>query len=334
MKRTRILHFAYLLSSCLILLAILSGSLSFDARAETDGGLTSDGSLGTLVTPSGGTFDINGVTLITQQSQIEIIDCQSFNIGETERIHFDQPNASAITLIRVLGSDVSSILGKLTATGQVFLINPSGILFGPNSGVEVSGLHATTAKITDEDILSGNYYFVQGPERDTRIINQGHIEVADNGFVSLVAPGVENAGLIEAKLGKVVLGFTPANSNYVSDFYGDQLLQFALPSDVESNIDSAIIHSGQITAHGGTVLLSANTAKSIVDKSITMSGIIEADTISNQDGQIVLSGGEKGIVSVTGTIIACGNEAGERGGKVQIEGEKVGLLQEAIIDVS
>ncbi|MBU0744833.1 MAG: filamentous hemagglutinin N-terminal domain-containing protein, partial [Gammaproteobacteria bacterium] len=272
-------------------------------------------------------------TLITQQSQKGIIDWQSFSIGTAEHTHFAQPGANAITLNRVVGANISSILGRLTATGKIFLVNPSGIIFGPNSRIDVAGLLATTANISNEDFLAGNYYFVQGPGGG-RIINQGYIKAAENGLVFLVAPLVENTGVIEANLGKVVLGSTPANSTYVLDFYGDQLLQFAISSDIGTDINNSITQSGKIIAHGGKVLLTANTAKSVVDQAINMSGIIEANTIASKHGEIVLLGGDKGTVSVTGKLIARGEKEGESGGAIRIQGERIGLFQNAIIDVS
>ena len=58
-----------------------------------------------------------------------------------------------------------------------------------------------------------------------------------------------------------------------------------------------------------------------------MSDVIEANTIANRGGKIILSGGEQGVVSVTGKIIARGNRAGEKGGEVKITGQDVGLFE-------
>jgi filamentous hemagglutinin family protein len=40
-------------------------------------------------------------------------------------------------LNRVLGTDGSRILGQLNANGQVFILNPNGVLFGANAQVNV-----------------------------------------------------------------------------------------------------------------------------------------------------------------------------------------------------
>ena len=291
--------------------------------------------------PQGASVVTGGITITTgnnletikQQSQKGIINWQSFNIGAAEKTQFIQPGASSVTLNRITGGNASSILGQLIANGQIFLINPAGVIFGANSRVDVAGLLVSTADISNANFLAGNYQFMQGPG-NASIINQGYIKAANNGFVYLVAPRVENSGLIEANLGKVVLGSSPLNSVYTLDFYGDKLIQFALSPDTGSDIDTAITQSGKIIANGGVVLLTANTVNSVVNRAINMSGVIEANTIANRGGKIILSGGEQGVVSVTGKIIARGNRAGEKGGEVKITGQDVGLFQNAKIDVS
>ena len=87
------------------------------------------------------------------------IDWQSFSIGKGNTVNFVQPSASAVALNRVLGSDVSVIQGALNANGQVFLINPNGVLFSPSAQVNVGSLVASTLSISNADFMAGNYRF-------------------------------------------------------------------------------------------------------------------------------------------------------------------------------
>jgi filamentous hemagglutinin family protein len=302
--------------------------LSSFVIASPQGGSVQAGSITIGSNPSQG-ID----TLITQTTEKGIINWQSFSIGQNEHTHFAQPDTSSVTLNRVVGSSLSSILGRLTSTGHVWLINPSGVLFGSGATVNVGSLLATTANIGNSDFMSGNYYFLQGTGGGS-IINQGSIKAANNGLAFLIAPNVENSGVIEANLGKVALGSLPSGSSYVLDFYGDNLIQFAVPSGPKGEIDTAIKQSGKIKADGGRVLLTAATAERVVNQSINMSGIIEANTLASKGGSVILSGGQHGVVSVTGSIKARGNNQGEKGGNIKIEGEKIGLFGNAMIDVS
>src|SRR6476661_9042484 len=103
----------------------------------------------TPVLPSGGSIVSGRVVVatpsetslpITQSSQKALINWQGFSIGAGANVTFQQPNSAAITLNRVVGTDVSTINGNLLANGQVWLINGNGILFGKDSRINVGGL--------------------------------------------------------------------------------------------------------------------------------------------------------------------------------------------------
>lgn len=98
-------------------------------------------------------------TVVTQSSQKAIINWQSFSVASGGQVQFNQPNSAAITLNRVTGPAASAIDGAINANGQVWLINPNGVLFGQGSQIHVAGLLATTSDIANADFLAGNYNF-------------------------------------------------------------------------------------------------------------------------------------------------------------------------------
>ncbi len=75
-------------------------------------------------------FATQGSSLNITNSPRAIINWQGFSIGAGETTNFIQQNASSSVLNRVIGPDPSVIFGTLTSNGQVFLINPSGIMIG------------------------------------------------------------------------------------------------------------------------------------------------------------------------------------------------------------
>ncbi|RYG17752.1 MAG: filamentous hemagglutinin N-terminal domain-containing protein [Caulobacteraceae bacterium] len=105
-------------------------------------GLVTALSLGTTATaqtlPTGGTVVGGAATVVTtgntmtvnQSTRNVILNWNSFSIGSGSTVNFVQPDASSVALNRVLGADPSVIMGNLNSNGQVFLINPNGILFG------------------------------------------------------------------------------------------------------------------------------------------------------------------------------------------------------------
>ncbi|MFQ5716132.1 MAG: filamentous hemagglutinin N-terminal domain-containing protein, partial [Nitrospinales bacterium] len=67
--------------------------------------------------------------VVNQSTGQMIANWQGFSVAAPESVTFNQPNASAVALNRVVGVDPSVILGKLSSNGQIFLTNPSGIIF-------------------------------------------------------------------------------------------------------------------------------------------------------------------------------------------------------------
>jgi len=278
-------------------------------------------------------------TGITQTTDRVAIDWRSFSIAANEQVQFYQPSASSVALNRVVGPDASSIMGRLTANGQVFLVNPNGIIFGKGSQVDASGLMASTHNIRNEDFMAGRYLFNIPGKPGASVINEGIIRIADTGVAAFVAPAVANRGIIAAKLGKVALA---SANGFTLDFFGDQLLTFLVNDevakmayDIQGNqLTSFVENSGRIEAQGGYVLLSAKAAEGVVHNVINQSGVIEATSVGQHNGEIVLSGGPRGVVSNTGTLDASGKNEGETGGKVLVTGEKLGLFAGTAIDVS
>src|SRR5919199_1621716 len=64
-----------------------------------------------------------------------------FNIGDGQRVYFANPSGIENILSRVTGNNASNILGTLGVLGNanLFLINPKGIVFGPQARLDVRG---------------------------------------------------------------------------------------------------------------------------------------------------------------------------------------------------
>jgi filamentous hemagglutinin family protein len=66
---------------------------------------------------------------------------REFNVNEGQRVYFANPSSVENILSRVTGADVSEILGTLGVDGgaNLFLLNPNGMIFGPNARLDISG---------------------------------------------------------------------------------------------------------------------------------------------------------------------------------------------------
>ena len=114
--------------------------------------------IGGSVSVGTGTIDqtVLNTTTVNQTSQNLAINWTSFDIASTESVNFIQPSTSSIALNRIVGGSPTSILGSLNANGQVFVLNPSGVLFGTTAQVNVGGLVASTLSLSDADFIAGN----------------------------------------------------------------------------------------------------------------------------------------------------------------------------------
>ncbi|MDD3598297.1 filamentous hemagglutinin N-terminal domain-containing protein [Sulfuricurvum sp.] len=114
----------------LLMVSAMASCVSLSYAAPT-GGVVSSGSA---------TINTSGMnTTINQSTQKAIINWQDFSIGKNETVDFKQPNASAITLNRVVGSNKSILEGTLNANGKVYLVNQNGVLISKGAKVSVYG---------------------------------------------------------------------------------------------------------------------------------------------------------------------------------------------------
>ena len=156
---------------------------------------------------------------VDQASQNAILNWQSFSIGAGNSVVFQQPSASSIALNRVLGNSASEIFGSLSANGQLFLVNPSGVLFGRGSQIDVGGLAASTLSIKDSDFMSGRYVFTNSGGAGS-VVNAGNITTL-SGYAALIGPQVSNTGVINARMGTAALA---AGDAVTLDMVGDGLI--------------------------------------------------------------------------------------------------------------
>ena len=262
--------------------------------------------------PTGGSVTAGGATITTgpgavtinQSTQNTAINWQSFSIGQGGAVVFVQPNSSSVALNRVLGPDASAIFGSLTANGQVFLVNPNGVLFGQGSQVNVGGLVASTLGISDADFMAGDYKFSGS---GGSVLNQGSI-VADGGYVALLGGQVGNEGLVQANLGTIALASGEA---ITLDIAGDGLLNLAIDRGAAGAL---VRNGGMLQADGGRVVMTTQGAGDLLRTVVNNTGVIQARTIGQRDGVILLLGDmQSGTAQVGGVLDASAPGGGDGG---------------------
>ncbi len=285
-------------------------------NARPMGGQVVAGSASIATTPS--------ATNITQSTSRAAIDWRSFDVGSNQSVNFQQPSSAAVTLNRVTGGDPSAIAGKINANGQVILTNPSGVTFYGGAQVNAQSVVVSAAGITNQNFMAGKMVFDQAANPNARIDNRGTITVKQAGLAALVAPSVANSGVINAKLGQVVLAGAAAHT---LDMYGDGLVSIDVTKQVTQApvgpdgkmVTALVTNTGTIRADGGVVQLTAAAADGVVQTLVRAGGKVQANSVGNRTGRIEIAG-TGGSVVVEGRVAADGRAPGTPGGQVLVVG--------------
>lgn len=253
-------------------------------------------------------IETDGSSMTVKQSKSKaIIHWDTFNVGSDASVTFDQQNnASWAVLNRIYDANPSMIYGAITAPGKVYLINQNGILFGAGSQVNVHTLIASALNISDDDFLNnylkmGNYYRLpfgmedyQGngtPAALATVSNLGTLTtegMGEGSAVFLVAPRVENGGLINAPLGQV--GLVAGTKVDILSLDGKYKVlindNFSAPGADESFGRAVNLEEGELRADGGRAGMYGNN--------VDQWGIIRSITAhKNQKGEVELRAADK-----------------------------------------
>jgi len=285
------------------------------AQAGPAGGQVSAG--------SGSIAQVGTTTTINQGSQNLAINWQSFSIAPNEAVRFNQPNASAIALNRVTSQSPSQIMGSLSANGQVFVLNPNGVLFGAGAQVSVGGLVASTLGLGDTDFMKGNFAFQGVTGAKGTVTNQGTLTAAQGGYIALLAPEVRNQGVVLANRGTALLA---AGDKVTLQLNNGSLLAYSID---QGAINALADNQQLIQADGGQILMTAKAANALSTAVVNNTGILEARTVQNVAGVIKLMGDmQTGTVNVGGTLDASAPHGGN-GGFIETSAANVRVANDA-----
>ena len=286
---------------------------------------------------------------INQQSTRAIIDWEKFNIGSGSEVRFIQPSAVASVLNRIYSLDPSIIQGKLSANGQVLLINQNGILFDRGTQINVNALVASTLNISNEAYASGlaaggtttpafkgGYRIDGGGVTDLSVAVNGAVRIGvygdpsapvpvikanPGGNILVFAPVIDNRnGLITSPDGQVILA--AGSKAYLSDLGVDGQGVRGLLVEVSADagpvdLTSLIRNQGMISADRGNVTLAG--------LSINQAGRVSASTAVLYNGSVWLKARTVKEGQTPGSLVT------ERSGRVELA---AGSVTETLLDTT
>ncbi|MCC8395547.1 filamentous hemagglutinin N-terminal domain-containing protein [Paraburkholderia sp. MMS20-SJTR3] len=270
---------------------------------------------GHYVAGSGGIASQGNSLVVTQPGSTRgVIDWHSFSIGNGNTVTFN--NGSGATLNRVSGCAPSTILGTLTATGDVYLINPQGIVIGRSGVVSTGGRFlASTLDVPDTAFINGGTLTFAGTSTGD-VVNLGRIS-SSGGDVFLISRNVVlNRGSVDAPNGtaEYAVGQQVVLADWAS---GRQIL--VQTGSKGSVIDSGATQAAQIAlaaADGNIYALAGNGSR------------IRATGTATRDGHIWLVADE-GRVTQQGTVTATNRDGS--GGTVDTLAASLSFAHDAAV---
>ena len=156
--------------------------------------------------------------------EITIIQWLSFQIAAGETVEFIMPSETSRVLNLINSGVPTEIMGTILGNGQVFLVNPSGVIFGQGAVVNVGALYAAAGNISKSDFVDGVYRFT-----DARGIveNRGLLQ---GDLISLIGGRVANHGTISAPGGTVIMA--AGEQVLIGEHFGHVFVQLEKPSDL------------------------------------------------------------------------------------------------------
>ncbi len=255
-----------------------------------------DGTLGTA-----GKLELNGpdYDIWSEYGQLSGTNLfhsfQQFNINTDESATFRGPGSVKNIISRVTGGDSSRINGTLRSTipdAALYLLNPSGVMFGPGASLDISGsFHVSTA---DYLRMGENEKFFSTPQEsetlsissptafgflndaaepivfDTCVIKSplnefsvisGNIEIKNNAQIGITSSGgrVDMASVKSAGEVKPVKSEKPDESGLdVSDFTEMDNIEISGESRVSVRFGSIFIRAGRFVADDSEIIATAD----------------------------------------------------------------------------
>jgi filamentous hemagglutinin family protein len=296
---------------------------------------------GTVVTPQGNRFDINGGT----QSGTNLFHSfEQFGLSEGQIANFLSNPEIRNILGRVVGGDPSIINGLIQVTGgnsNLFLMNPAGIVFGRGASLNVpASFTATTAtgigfggnnwfnaigNNNYQNLIGTPSIFAFDNAQPGSIVNGGNLAVGEEQNLTLLGGNVINTGQLTAPSGTITLAAVPGENLVRITQPGHLLsLEVSVPRDNQgqqlpmSPVDLPTLLTGTASRSEGEDVETGLSVSPTREVQLTDSGI----TIPTQGGSAIASGSldvsTVGVQSFAPVPLV--------GGEVNILGDRVGLF--------
>ncbi|MDM8515914.1 CHAT domain-containing protein [Desulfobacterales bacterium HSG16] len=251
------------------------------------GQISLDGSMGTAGPLSGPEYEIGAEYGKTAGTNL-FHSFDTFSIHNNEKVVFTGPDTIENVISRITGGQSSWIDGSLGLTipeADLYLMNPAGIMFGPNASLDISGsFHAATADYLEMDGSTDFFYAVF---QQNEILSSAHPSAfgfIDDSPASITVEG-DSLGGLKVKEGKTIslIAETIIIKNKITDSSPDQ-------AEAILHAPSGKIDIRAVTGPGKVFLDDPDSDTVQHTGNITLSDMVIVDVSGSAGGNTVIRG--------------------------------------------
>ena len=265
----------------LLTIPILISSLGANAEVTLDGSLGRSGALP-------GPDYLIGADLGRQMGSNLFHSFQDFNLNRFESATFSGPNSINNVISRVTGGNPSKIDGLIRSTipADMYFLNPNGIMFGPNAGLDVQGsFHVSTA-----DYL--------------RLGDGGRFEARNPSNSILTVTPIESFGFLTNSPASITTqdsNLSVSDGNSLSLIGGNLRLNGNSPVRFDEQGFMAILARSKLSALAGRInLVSVGSQGEVIPSKFGLDLNADGGTITAKNSLIETSGPGGGAIFIQG----------------------------------
>lgn len=273
-----------------------------------------------LQTTAGVTTSLNGSALTITAPNKSVLTWQNFGsgtdtIGASDLLNYVLPGRNDSVLNIVAGNLSTTIDGTITSNGNVFILNPQGIVVGGGARIETNKFYLSTS----DNPAFASYYFQQNgalpsqaglvPAAGTATVNNGAIiNVTEN--ITIAAKNININGLVSQ--GSVNLngdGNVGVGSSGLVYIKGDLIVANPTGATTLGSAGNNLIVTENITSTGTTGSFTAPAVANIQTKALTVTGgtivsdRVNTNTVTANGTNVTVAVGTNAfnpVVNVTG----------------------------------
>lgn len=261
-----------------------------------------------LTTSAGVTTQVVGSTLNVTSPDKAILTWQAFGSGASpisagDVINYFLPSSTSSVLNSVSGGAASTISGSIISNGNVYVLNPAGIVLTPTAQVNAGGFYASTvAEPSGFFSINGSLSFAGTSTSNITVQGTGTTSGTDVATIQAVGPG-----------NNIYLAGNQVNVNG-GKFYGNLFVRssgagtnttFGSTGAVSVNLVGVPLAGGglNITTNGGNVVLTGAGALTVAPSVGSTTGAVSINTTGNGVNGTITQGAGAFVANTTGTVV-------------------------------